>query len=72
MQKSNGDIIREKFPLHQFDITLNEDGYSDIEIIIDDKYSGIWIDDWEWFESNKDDLDSLIEQIEEYLFSIKS
>lgn len=72
MQKSNGEIIQEMFPSHRFDTTLNEAGYSDVEIIIDDMYSGIWIDDWEWLENNETHLEFLIEEIKDYLSCINS
>ena len=70
MSKSNGEIIQEKFPTHQFYTTYNEYGYSDIEIIIDGEYSGIWVDDWVWFENNNDDLEYLVKEIKDYLSSI--
>lgn len=67
MTKSNGEIIQEKFSPHQFGITCNEDGYSDVEVLIDGRYSGIWIDDWMWYEDEESDLKYLAENIERYL-----
>jgi len=40
------DKLRELYPNYKIESTCNEDGYSDIEIIIDDIYTGIWVDDY--------------------------
>lgn len=63
----NCDRIRKAFPQHEIGITLNEEGYSDVEIVIDDKYTGIWIDDWMFLGNNTDDYEFLLQEIINYL-----
>lgn len=64
---SNGDLIQQYFPQHEIYVTCNEEGYSDVEIIIDEYCTAIWIDEWMWYEDDKCALDYIVREIKDYL-----
>lgn len=49
------ETLEELFPEHQIECTFNEDGYSDIELIIDNYYTGIWVDDYNLYLTENDE-----------------
>lgn len=64
--------LEELFPDHEIRHSWNESGYSDVELIIDDCWSGIWTDDFILYSFDDDQryqshLQHLKQEIEQYL-----
>ena len=60
------------FPDHEISHSWNESGYSDVELIIDECWSGIWTDDYVLYSFDDSqhyqfDLQYLRQEIEQYL-----
>lgn len=72
MDRTVLDILREQYPEHEIDYEPNADGYSDVEIIIDHRYTNIWVDDYALYhtESHPDfqfDYEYIKGEVESYL-----
>ena len=65
--KYNCDLIEELYPEHEFSHTLDDDGYGEIELIIDEKYTGIWLYEYMFYGADPKDLKYIREEIDWYL-----
>ena len=65
--KYNCDLIEELYPEHSFSHTLDDDGYGEIELIIDEKYTGIWLYEYMFYGADPKDLKYIREEIDWYL-----
>ena len=65
--KYNCDLIEELYPEHEFSHTLDDDGYGEIELIIDEKYTGIWLYEYMFYGTDPKDLKYIREEIDWYL-----
>lgn len=73
MSISNYKKIEELYPNHTFVPVWDEEWDSnEIQLIIDDLYASIWMDEHIWFEDNPNDLEWLKEEIDYYLKERKS
>lgn len=72
MRKILIEELNKLFPNHEISHSWNESGYSDVELIIDERWSGIWVDDGvlysfddsQYYQFN---LQLLRQEIEQYL-----
>ena len=72
MSKLLIDHLNEAFPDHEISSTINEDGYSDVELLIDGYWTAIWVDDYmlyrpENHEDFQDDYEYIKGEIANYL-----
>lgn len=64
------DKLRELYPNYKIEATCNEDGYSDIEIIIDNELTEIWTDDYflyAEYDENECFHQFILDDVEEYI-----
>lgn len=66
------ETLEELFPEHEIECTFNEAGYSDVQLIIDNYCTGIWVDDYNLYLTEQDEdfqlyLDIFKRDIDEYL-----
>ena len=67
MNEPNYKIIEKLYPNHIFAIVWDEEwDPCEIQLVIDDQYSRIWMDQHIWFEDDPIDLEWLREEIDDY------
>lgn len=73
MYISNCKKIEGLYPNHTFVPVWDEEwNPNEIQLVIDDLYASIWMDDHIWFEDNPNDLEWLQEEIDYCLKERKS
>lgn len=64
----NFQIIDEKFAPHKIRFQENDNPeWSDGQLVIDDIYTDIWIDDYAYYGKERSHLEFIIENIQNYL-----
>ena len=63
----NYEVIEDLYPDHTFSHTWDDDGYGEVELIIDDKYTGIWLYEHMLSGTDAHDLEYMREEIDWYL-----
>lgn len=67
MNISNYEKIEELYPNHTFVPVWDEEwDPNEIQLVIDDMYASIWMDEYIWFEDNLNDLEWLKEELNDY------
>lgn len=67
MNESNNKIIEKLYPNHVFVPIWDEEwDPNEIQLVIDDLYTSIWMDQHIWFEDDPNDLEWLRKEIEDY------
>lgn len=64
------DKLRELYPNYEIESTCNEAGYSDIEIIINNELTGIWVDDYflyDEYDENESFHQFILRDVKEYI-----
>ena len=67
MNESNDKIIEKLYPNHVFVPIWDEEwDQNEIQLVIDDLYASIWMDQHIWFEDDQNDLEWLRKEIDDY------
>lgn len=67
MANANFKIIEKLYPNHTFAPVWDEEwDPCEIQLVIDDLFASIWMDQHIWFEDDPDDLEWLKEEIDDY------
>ena len=67
MNEPNYKIIEKLYPNHTFAIVWDEEwDPCEIQLVIDDQYASIWMDQHIWFEDDPNDLEWLRKEIDDY------